>query len=167
MSCPKPRYWPTSFRRTRTPLKRPSKRVNPKPETQNPKLETRNPKSETRNPKPETRCYNEQIVSSKELRADTYAPGQFKGDPIVEAMTNLMGFEDSTLTGQATTQTRNPKTRNAKPLDQKQNRPEKPNYLKPYTPESRRAHCSCGTWRNGQGSARTSSWFRSLSTLLP
>lgn len=47
------------------------------------------------------RCYKQQIVSSDELKADTYAPGEYASDPLVEAMIGLMGFQDANLTAQA------------------------------------------------------------------
>jgi hypothetical protein len=47
------------------------------------------------------RCFATDIISTPDIRADQYRPGEYRGDAIVEAMINLMGFRDSQLTAQA------------------------------------------------------------------
>ena len=44
---------------------------------------------------------DQEIVSSRKIRSDTYSPGEFHGDAVIEAMVNLTGFQDHNLTAQA------------------------------------------------------------------
>lgn len=46
-------------------------------------------------------CFKKDIISTSSIKSDTYEYGNYHGDPIIEAMINLTGFQNHSLTAQA------------------------------------------------------------------
>jgi len=48
------------------------------------------------------RLFDSDIISTDALKADKYKSGNFRGDPIIEAMLNLTAFQEYKMTAQVT-----------------------------------------------------------------